>query len=115
MLATAICLQPPDYGSDLTAGRIVHATQSRPLLGDRIGHLTVSCDRNHQLIAGSCMLDINDPMSHQITLFYHGLSGENIDERETSNTWRCAWNNPTMRNVTATVTAVCVAPPIERG
>ncbi|MCG8418962.1 MAG: hypothetical protein MJE77_13580 [Proteobacteria bacterium] len=110
MIATAICLQPPDYGSDPAAGRIRHVTESKLLSGRHSGQFTASCDPEEELIAGSCMIDSNDPLSHRITMYYHGFSGSSPDDRATSNTWRCAWNNPTNLDVTATVAAVCVTP-----
>ena len=112
MLATAICLEPPDYGPDLARGRIVRASRQQVLSSGEATTFTASCEPGDLLIGGSCMIDSNDPLSHQITMFYYGVDSfeDGNHDRTTSNTWRCAWHNPSTSNPMATATAICVTP-----
>ncbi|MCG8417667.1 MAG: hypothetical protein MJE77_06945, partial [Proteobacteria bacterium] len=73
MLAAAICLEPPDYGPDLARGRIVRASHQQVLSSGEATTFTASCEPGDLLIGGSCMIDSNDPLSHQITMFYYGV------------------------------------------
>ncbi|MCG8416480.1 MAG: hypothetical protein MJE77_00895 [Proteobacteria bacterium] len=111
MLATAFCLKPPDYGPDLTHGRIVRVEAQRKLASKSTTTFRAACEPSHLLIGGSCMIDADDSFSHYVTIYHHGLERFDDGQSDPYNTWRCAWNNPTTRMPMATVTAVCVAPP----
>ena len=75
MIATAICLEPPQYGPDPAEGRIVRISKQETLLGTRSASSSAACDRGDLLIGGSCTIDSTDPLSHLITMWYLGIVG----------------------------------------
>lgn len=107
MLATAYCLQPPTYGPDPLEGRIARVIESQTVPANGYASFTASCAPGDFLLAGSCMLDSADPVSHQAIMYHHGFDAED------SNTWRCAWNNPTALALPATAMATCVTKPAQ--
>jgi hypothetical protein len=102
MLATAYCLQPPAYGPDPLEGRVTRVIESQTVPANSSASFTASCPPGDFLLSGSCMLDSADPDSHRAIMYHHGFDADD------SNTWRCAWNNPTALTLSATTTATCV-------
>jgi hypothetical protein len=103
-LATAICLQPPSYGPDPLADRIVRVTKSSSVLASAFGTFAASCAPGDFLVTGSCMLDSDDPSSREVYMYHHGFDAQD------PNAWRCAWSNPTTLTFPATATAICLTP-----
>ncbi len=107
MLATAYCLQPPDYGPDPLADRIVHTSRTRTVPAFGYAGFTVSCEPGDFLLSGSCTLDAQSPNSHLAIMYHHGF------DPDIPNAWQCAWSNPTEQSLSGTVTATCVKSPAE--
>jgi hypothetical protein len=110
--AVAMCLQPPSplHAPEIEplAERIVRV-EERVALPAGAPHIEeVSCDPGDFLLWGSCTLETPDDSVREVTIFRSGFPPA---ERDRTNTWQCAWNNPTSATPMAIATAVCLKPP----
>ncbi|MCG8419666.1 MAG: hypothetical protein MJE77_17170, partial [Proteobacteria bacterium] len=103
MLATAVCLNPPDHGPDLTQGRIFWVEEQMQLNSQGATTFRAACEPGHLLIGGSCMIDADDSSSHYVTMYHHGIERFDDGKSDPFHIWRCAWNNPTTRTPMAIV------------